>query len=84
MKNLTINIKKAAIRLNEKELKKAAIDLNLETNQQIAESIGISTSQLWRATLPTNDPRYNCPGPSFIAGVLKAFGEPFERFFFLE
>lgn len=74
---------RAAIRLNESELKKAAIDHNLETNAQIAEAIGVSTSQLWRATLNPEDPRYNAPGQSFIAGVLKAFGEPFERFFFL-
>lgn len=74
---------KAAIRLNESELRKAAIDHNLETNAQIAEAIGVSTSQLWRATLNPEDSRYNAPGQSFIAGVLKAFGEPFERFFFL-
>ncbi len=75
---------RAAIRLNEHELLKAAIDHNLDTKAQIAEAIGVSSSQLWRATLPLNDPRYNSPGQSFIAGVLKAFGEPFERFFFLE
>lgn len=74
---------KAAIRLNENELRKAAIDHNLDTNAQIAEAIGISVSQLWRSTLETDDPRYNAPGQTFIAGVLKAFGEPFERFFFL-
>lgn len=78
-----MDLKKAAIRLNEKELRKAAIDMNLETNAQIAEAIGVSVPQLWRATLPVDDPRYNAPGQSFIAGVLKAFGEPFERFFFL-
>jgi hypothetical protein len=76
--------KKAAIRLNEKELRKAAIDKDLETNAQIAEAIGVSVSQLWRSSLPIDDPRYNAPGQTFIAGVLKAFGEPFERFFFLE
>lgn len=74
---------KVAIRLNENELRKAAIDHNLETNAQIAHAIGVSPSQLWRATLEPADPRYNAPGQSFIAGVLKAFGEPFERFFFL-
>jgi hypothetical protein len=76
--------KKAAVRLNEKALKIAAIEHDLETNAQIAEAIGISVSQLWRATLPADDPRYNAPGTTFIAGVLQAFGEPFERFFFLE
>jgi hypothetical protein len=74
---------KATIRLNEKELRKAAIDNNLETNAQIAQAIGVSQSQLWRSTLPVDDPRYNAPGQSFIAGVIAAFGEPFERFFFL-
>lgn len=77
-------LEKATIRLNERELKKAAIDHKLETNAQIAEAIGVSVSQLWRATLPPEDERYNAPGKNFIAGVLKAFGEPFERFFFLE
>ena len=75
--------KKAAIRLNVKELRKAALDKNLVTNPQIAKAIGVSYSQLWRASLPVNDPLYNAPGQSFIAGVLRAFGEPFERFFFL-
>ena len=79
-----MDFKKAAIRLNEKELKKAAIDCDLKTNAQIAEAIGVTSSQLWRCTLPADDPRYNSPGQAFIAGVLKAFGEPFERFFFLE
>ena len=74
---------KVAIRVNETELRKAALDHNLETNGQIAEAIGVSPSQLWRATLNPSDPRYNAPGQAFIAGVLKAFGEPFERFFFL-
>ncbi|OCA84469.1 hypothetical protein A8F94_17380 [Bacillus sp. FJAT-27225] len=76
--------KKAAIRLNMIELRKAAIDRNLETRAEIAEAIGVSTSQLWRAALPADHPSYNAPGQSFIAGVLKAFGEPFERFFFLD
>jgi transcriptional regulator with XRE-family HTH domain len=75
---------KAKIRLNEKELRKAAIDHGLKTNAQIAEAIGVSPSQLWRSTLPTEHHSYNEPGPSFIAGVLKKFGEPFERFFFLD
>jgi hypothetical protein len=75
--------KKAAIRLNKKELRKAAIDRNLETNAQIADAIGVSVQQLFRASLPVSDHRYNAPGQTFIAGVLRAFGEPFERFFFL-
>jgi hypothetical protein len=79
-----MDVKKAAIRLNEKELRKAAIDNDLKTNAQIAEAIGVTVPQLWRAMLPVTDPRYNAPGQTLIAGVLKAFGEPFERFFFLE
>ncbi|TYS57897.1 hypothetical protein FZD47_23975 [Bacillus infantis] len=73
-----------SIRVNEKELKKAAIDHQLDTNEKIAKAIGISVSQLWRATLSPSDPRYNNPGSAFIAGVLNVFGDPFERFFFLE
>jgi hypothetical protein len=75
---------KHAIRLNKNEFKKAAIDHNLENNTQIAKAIGVSVTQIWRASLSPENPRYNAPGPAFIAGVLKAFGEPFERFFFLE
>jgi transcriptional regulator with XRE-family HTH domain len=74
---------KAAIQLNENELRAAAALQGLKTDAQIAKVIGISASQLWRATREPSDPNYNAPGQSFIAGVLKAFGEPFERFFFL-
>ncbi|KWW17947.1 hypothetical protein AS888_20770 [Peribacillus simplex] len=77
-------LERAALRLNAKALRIAAIEHNLRTDKQIAEAIGVSSTQLWKATLPINDPRHNTPGPAFIAGVLSAFGEPFERFFFLE
>lgn len=77
-------MEKATIRLNMKELKKAGIDKDLITDAQIAKAIGVSYSQLWRATRSTDDPNYNAPGQSFIAGVIAAFGEPFERFFFIE
>lgn len=69
--------KKAAIRLNKKELKKAAIDLNLETDAQIAEAIGVSK---WMLSRVFNE--IQPPSSAFIAGVLRAFGEPFDRFFF--
>ncbi|MFH0067525.1 hypothetical protein, partial [Peribacillus sp. NPDC056705] len=75
---------KISIRLNKKELRKAAFDSELETRAQIAEHIGVSVTQLYRACLSPDHPNYNSPGPTFIAGVLKAFGEPFERFFFLD
>lgn len=75
---------KKKIRLNEKELRKAAIDYGLETKAQIAEAIGVSRSQLWRATKPTEHRSYNEPGPTLIAGVLNVFGGNFEQFFFLE
>jgi hypothetical protein len=81
---MEMDIEKAAIRLNEKELRKAAIDRDFKTNPQIAKAIGVSVSQFYRSTLPVDDERYNAPGQIFIAGVLKAFGEPFERFFFLD
>jgi hypothetical protein len=76
--------RKSAIRLNYKEFQKAAIDKELDTDSKIAAEIGVSVTQLWRARLPINDPRYNSPGSNFIAGVLKTFDGPFERFFFLE
>lgn len=74
---------KAAIQLNENELRAAAALQGLKTDAQIAKAIGVSVSQLWRSTRDPSDPNYNAPGQNFIAGVLKAFGEPFERFFFL-
>jgi hypothetical protein len=78
------DLKKHIIRLNIKEIKKAAIDKNINNDTQLAAIIGVSVTQLWRAKLPADDPRFNSPGPVFIAGVLAAFGEPFEKFFFLE
>ncbi|TCZ76070.1 hypothetical protein E0485_14585 [Paenibacillus albiflavus] len=77
-------MKRNVIRLNTKEFMKAAIDLELDTDTEIAAAIGVSTTQIWRAKLPHDDPRYNAPGASFIAGVLAAFNAPFERLFFLD
>ena len=72
------------IRLNKKELMKAANEHGIINDTELAAKIGVSVTQVWRAKLPIDDPRYNAPGPAFIAGVLAAFGGPFERFFFLE
>ena len=77
-------MQRPVIRLNVKEFMKAAIDHDIETDAELAAAIGVSTTQIWRAKLPVNDPRYNAPGASFIAGVLTAFGGPFEKFFFLD
>lgn len=77
-------IVKYIIRLNTKEFMKAAIDHGIQNDTELAAKIGVSVTQVWRAKLPVNDPRYNAPGTAFIAGVLKAFGGPFERFFFLD
>lgn len=84
VKNMEERPTKITIRLNKKELRKAAIDSDLETRAQIAERIGVTVTQLYRACLSPEHPNYNSPGPTFIAGVLIAFGEPFERFFFLD
>ena len=78
------NLKRAAVRLNEKELRKAALDLDLKTNKEIAEAIGVSVYQLRRAMKDPTELGYTAPGEKMIAGVLAAFGEPFERFFFLK
>lgn len=75
---------KPAIKLNKDEFMKAAIANDLETNAQIADALGVAATQVWRALLPESDPRRCFPGVSFIAGTLKAFGGPFEKFFFLE
>jgi len=76
-------MKRYAIRLNVKEFMKAAIDHGIENDTELAATIGVSTTQIWRAKLPVDDPRYNAPGSTFIAGVIAAFG-PFDKFFFLE
>lgn len=75
---------KCLIRLNTKELMKATIENDIKNDTELAALIGVSVTQIWRAKLPKDDPRYNAPGTSFIAGVLGAFDGPFERFFFLD
>ncbi|MBO9596768.1 MAG: hypothetical protein J7559_02935 [Cohnella sp.] len=64
-------------------MNRAACDRNLNSSTEIAAAIGVSTTQVWRASLSPDDPRYNKPGAEFIAGVVMAFGS-FERFFFLD
>lgn len=81
--DMETSISRVAVRLNEMELRKAALDKNMKTNKEIAKAIGVSTVQLGRAMKSPTDPDYNAPGEKMIAGVLAAFGEPFERFFFL-
>lgn len=77
-------MKRNIIRLNTKEFMKAAIDKDFTTDTEVAAAIGVSVTQIWRAKLPTGDPRHNSPGAGFIAGVLSAFDGPFERYFFLD
>lgn len=74
---------KVTIRLNVKALGKEMEMRNIDSDTQLAALIGISVTQIWRAKLPVDDPRHNSPGPQFIAGVISAFGGPFEKFFFL-
>jgi hypothetical protein len=74
---------KHTIRLNVKALEKEQKARNITSDTELAALIGVSVTQLWRAKLPVDDPRHNSPGPSFIAGVLSAFGGPFEKYFFL-
>ncbi|MFS1514593.1 hypothetical protein VQL36_19500 [Chengkuizengella sp. SCS-71B] len=75
------NMKRHTVRLNVKELMRAMTEFGIESDVELAAKLGISKTQVWRAKLPINDDRHNSPGPIFIAGVLKAFGGPFERFF---
>lgn len=65
------------------ELKRVQEQNGLDSDAQLAAKIGVSVTQIWRAKLPVDDPRHNSPGPSFIAGVIGAFGGPFEKYFFL-
>jgi len=54
------------------------------TDSEISKIMNISTTQLWRARLPDDDPRHNDPGSGFIAGALRAFPDKkFEDLFFL-
>lgn len=71
------------VRLNVSALEEAQKAEGIENDTQLAAKIGVSVTQVWRAKLPVEDPRHNSPGPAFIAGVIQAFGGPFERFFFL-
>ena len=69
--------KEVALKLNTYALKMAGYEKKLKTNIEIAEAIGVSQGQFYRVW------KGQSPSPEFIAGVLKVFGEPFERFFFL-
>jgi hypothetical protein len=75
---------KVTVRLNVEELEKLQLQKGFNNDTQLAAAIGVSVTQIWRAKLPVEDPRHNSPGPVFIAGVIKAFGVPFEKLFFLD
>lgn len=75
---------KKTVRLNVDKLEEEQKKHNISSDTQMAAKIGVSVTQLWRAKLPIQDPRHNSPGPTFIAGVIKAFGGPFEKYFFLD
>lgn len=77
-------MKKWTVRLNVEKLENEQKNRELSNDTQMAALIGVSQTQLWRAKLPVSDPRHNSPGPSFIAGVIRAFGGPFEKYFFLD
>lgn len=75
---------KYTIKLRVDELMKAANEKDFINDTELAAAIGVSTTQVWRAKLPTDHPKHNSPGTAFIAGTLSVFGGPFERFFFLD
>lgn len=77
-------MRKSTIRLNVKALEKEMKKREIKSDAQLAAMIGVSQTQIWRAKLPVEDERHNSPGSSFIAGVMQAFGGPFEKFFFLD
>jgi ABC-type thiamine transport system substrate-binding protein len=79
-----LNMEKGTVRLNVQALEKEQDNFELASDTQLAATIGVSVTQLWRAKLPIEDPRHNSPGPAFIAGVINAFGGPFEKYFFLD
>jgi hypothetical protein len=75
---------KAVIRLNTSALEEEQRKHNISSDTELAARIGVSVTQIWRAKLSVEDPRHNSPGSVFIAGVIGAFGGPFEKYFFLE
>lgn len=75
---------KATIRLNTSVLEEEQRKHNISSDTELAARIGVSVTQIWRAKLSVDDPRHNSPGSVFIAGVISAFGGPFEKYFFLE
>ena len=74
---------KTVVRLRNEILEQEQIKHDL-SDTELASSIGVSVTQIWRVKLPINDTRHNSPGNGFIAGVLNAFGGPFEKYFFLD
>lgn len=72
------------IRLRINELTKAQIERGIPSDASLAVVLGVSASQVWRAKLSQRDARHNAPGNHFIAGVLAAFDESFEKFFYLD
>ncbi|MEG6521092.1 hypothetical protein [Desulfotomaculum sp. 1211_IL3151] len=73
----------AVIKLKVTEFNKVAKS-KYKNDLELAAAMGISTTQLWRARLPDNDPRHNDPGKEFVAGTLKALPcMKFEDLFFL-
>lgn len=75
---------KKTVRLNVKELMKAQIDHDIETDAILAQKMGVNASSVWRAKKNPSDEGYSAPGNHFIAGVLRVFGGPFEKFFYVE
>lgn len=74
---------RVTVRLNVKALEEEQATMKVN-DTQLAAMIGVSVTQIWRVKLPVEDPRHNSPGPAFIAGVINAFGGPFEKYFFLQ
>lgn len=72
---------KRQIFLNVTALDKAQKERGIASDTELAAAIGVSVTQLWRTKLSADDPRHNSPGPAFIAGVISAFGGPFEKYF---
>lgn len=55
------------------------------TKGRLARQVGISSTTLYRISLPFDHPDYDGPGAKVIAGVLQAFPDAtFEAFFTLE
>lgn len=53
----------------------------ISSDMQLATLFWCFCNSVVASKLPIDDERYHSPGPTFIVGVIGAFGGPFEKYF---